>query len=142
MPQKVEARAKDQESEGKPAAASESKVTEKSSGEERPSIVAPPKKTVSPSINVDKARKEFERSSSVTSGGASPRKKTPTPSPTTPHEEPFPLASTIALNKLVESAFRDEPEFDFKATPSSSAGKVGVEDRVAPRVSVVLICGR
>lgn len=132
----------DQESEGKLVAPPESEVAEKCSAEERPSVVISSKRIISPSINVDKARKEFERSLSVTSGGSSPRKKTATPSPTTPHQEPFPLASTIALNKLVESAFCDEPEFDFKATPSSSVGKVGgVEDRVAPRVSVVTVCG-
>lgn len=137
---KIESKAKkeDQEYEGKPVAPAESKIAEKSNAEERPSVQASSKKTSSPSINVEKARREFERGSSVASDGSSPRKKTATPSPTTPREEPFPLASTIALNKLVESAFRDEPEFDFKATPSSSAGRVGgAEDRVAPRVSVL-----
>jgi len=95
------------------------------------SKVPPPKKVILQGINVDDARKEFEkRTSSVASSGSnSPPKKNSTPdSNVTADEIPFPLASTVALNKLVESAFRDESPFDTKPNEVESA------DRIAPKV--------
>lgn len=95
--------------------------------------VPPPKKVILQGINVDDARKEFEkRTASVASGSSSPPKKNSTPdSNVTADDIPFPLASTVALNKLVESAFRDESPFDTKANEEESA------DKVAPKVSVI-----
>ncbi len=98
---------------------------------EKPTKMGPPKKIILPGSNVEGARKEFERRSSVTSGSSSPPKKSSTVTPTSP-DEPFPLASTVALNKLVESAFRDEPGFEMNSPPQAEVEEM----KLAAKVSV------
>lgn len=86
----------------------------------------PPKKIILPGINVDGARKEFERRSSLVAGsgggsGTTQPKRQPSLSQSTPTDESFPLASTVALNKLVESAFKDELPLEGKASTATTA---------------------
>lgn len=96
--------------------------------------VPPPKKIVLPGINVDDARKEFEkRTTSVSESNSSPKKNSTPDSNVSMDEEQYPLASTVALNKLVESAFRDELPFDTKA----SSNEIENTEGIAPRVSQI-----
>lgn len=93
-------------------------VSEKfSSNNDKPIKTASIKKIILPGISVDGARKEYERRSSLASGSDTPSPKRNISTNPNSQEESFPLASTVALNKLVESAFRDEPSFE----PTSSA---------------------
>lgn len=89
----------------------------------QPNKKSPSKKIILPGINVDGARKEFERRSSLVGGSASPKK--PSSASPSPPDDAFPLASTVALNKLVESAFKDEQPFDSTPVPETPKEEMG-----------------
>lgn len=132
------------ESKPKPVERRRSKVFEvaekfNTANEKPVAKVPPPKKIILPGISVDGARKEYERRSSL-AGSNSPPKKNSIGDASLPDDEPFPLASTVALNKLVESAFRDEPIFDKSAT-SAEAESPGEGDlmKITPKVGVVYL---
>ncbi|XP_065212655.1 probable serine/threonine-protein kinase nek3 [Planococcus citri] len=99
------------------------------SSKESALVKSPSKKIVLPGINVDGARKEFERRSSQV--GASPPKKPSSAGPS-PSDDAFSLASTVALNKLVESAFKDEPPFESIASFEPKLRKEEQNDEFIP----------
>lgn len=106
-------------------------VAEKFNADSKNSFVkSPSKKIILPGINVDGARKEFERRSSL-AGSSSPPKKPSSASPSPP-DDAFPLASTVALNKLVESAFKDEPPFENIASFEPELPKDEQNDKIRP----------
>lgn len=85
-----------------------------------------PKKTLKPTVTANDAPKKLQKTIP-----AQLDEESSTSCANAPSEEPFPLTSTIALNKLVESAFRDEPEFDFKTPQVNEADEIL---EVAPKV--------
>lgn len=133
----------DSESKSKPVERRRSKVFEVaekfSAANEKPvGKIPPPTKIILPGISVDGAKKEFERRTSLAGSNESnlPPKKNSISDANRSEDESFPLASTVALNKLVESAFRDEPLVDKTSLPVELDNLVeGSLMKVTPKVS-------
>lgn len=133
----------DSKSKSKPVERRRSKVfeaAEKFSAANEKSVgkVPPPKKIILPGISIDGAKKEFERRTSLVGSNESnsPPNKNCISDTNPPEDELFPLASTVALNKLVESAFRDEPLVDKLLVPVELDNLVeGNLMKVTPKVN-------